>query len=42
MFGKRGNKGFGQAADTVVKAPPLAPELAEDKPAAKKPEPAQS
>ncbi len=40
MFGKRGNKGFGQAGDTVVKAPPLAPELAEDKPAAKKPEPA--
>ena len=42
MFGKRGNKGFGQAADTVVKAPPLAPELAEDKPVAKKPEPAKA
>ena len=40
MFGKRGNKGFGQAADTMVKAPPLAPDLIEEKPTAGKPEPA--
>ena len=31
MFGKRGNKGFAGTPNTVVSAPPLAPEIAEDK-----------
>jgi pilus assembly protein CpaF len=36
MFGKRGKDGFGGTAGTVVSAPPLAPEIAEEKQPEKK------